>query len=186
MYQGIPIGGYTKLVENMLQGIDIELNVDYLENKEKYNNLAKKTIYTGAIDAYYNYCFGNLEYRSVEFKDEVLDIPNFQGIAVINYTDAETPWTRIIEHKWFEFGKDKDGNDLPKTVISKEYSLEWKPGTEPYYPINDDKNNQLYLKYKALADKETSVIFGGRLGEYKYYDMDVVIASSLELAGKEF
>ena len=182
MYQGIPIGGYTKLVENMLQGIDIELNVDYLENKEKYNKLAKKTIYTGAIDAYYNYCFGNLEYRSVEFKDEVLDIPNFQGNAVINYTDAETPWTRIIEHKWFEFGKDKDGNDLPKTVISKEYSLEWKPGTEPYYPINDDKNNQLYLKYKALADKEEKTIFGGRLGEYKYYNMDEVIDLSLKLA----
>lgn len=184
-YQGIPIGGYTKLVENLLKGIDVELGVDYLESKEKYDALANKVIYTGAIDEYYNYCFGNLEYRSVRFENEVLDAPNFQGNAVENYTDRDTPWTRIIEHKWFEFGKDEHGNDLPKTVISKEFSSEWNPGDEPYYPINDERNNNLYMKYKDLADRENKVVFGGRLGEYKYYDMDQVIESALSCAAKE-
>ena len=181
LYQGIPVGGYTKMVENMLQGIDVELGVDYLDNKEKYDKLAEKVVFTGAIDSYFNYCFGNLEYRSVRFEHEVLDIPNFQGNAAVNYTDRETPWTRIIEHKWFEFGKDEAGNDLPKTIISKEFSSEWKPGDEPYYPVNDEKNGKLYKQYKELADAEKKVIFGGRLGEYKYYDMDQVILASLNL-----
>lgn len=163
----------------MLEGIEVRLNTDYLENKEELDKLAKKVVYTGPIDAYFNYSLGALEYRSVRFENEILDIPNFQGNAAVNYTDRETPWTRIIEHKWFEFGKDEDGNDLPKTVISKEYSLEWKLGDEPYYPVNDEKNNELYSKYKKLADKEEKVIFGGRLGEYKYYDMDAVIDAAL-------
>ena len=152
LYQGIPIGGYTKMINNLLKDIKVELNVNYLENKQKYNSIAKKIIYTGAIDAYFDYKFGNLEYRSVKFENELLDIPNFQGNAAVNYTDKDTPWTRIIEHKWFEFGKDIDGNDLPKTVISKEYSSEWKLGDEPYYPVNDVKNNELYEKYKNLTD----------------------------------
>lgn len=180
LYQGIPIGGYTKLVENLLEGIEVRLNEDYLEDKEKWNAMAEKVVYTGAIDAYFDYALGNLEYRSVRFENEILDVPNFQGNAAVNYTDRETPWTRIIEHKWFEFGKDENGNDLPKTIISKEYSSEWKPGDEPYYPVNDKKNGELYQKYKALAEKEENIIFGGRLGEYKYYDMDAVIASALE------
>ena len=182
LYQGIPIGGYTKLVENLLEGIEVRLNEDYLEDKEKWNAMAEKVVYTGAIDAYFDYTLGNLEYRSVRFENEILDMPNFQGNAAVNYTDRETPWTRIIEHKWFEFGKDENGNDLPKTIISKEYSSEWKPGDEPYYPVNDKKNGELYQKYKALAEKEENIIFGGRLGEYKYYDMDAVIASALECA----
>ena len=182
LYQGIPIGGYTKLVENLLEGIEVRLNEDYLEDKEKWNAMAEKVVYTGAIDAYFDYALGNLEYRSVRFENEILDVPNFQGNAAVNYTDKETPWTRIIEHKWFEFGKDENGNDLPKTIISKEYSSEWKPGDEPYYPVNDKKNGELYQKYKALAEKEENIIFGGRLGEYKYYDMDAVIASALECA----
>lgn len=182
LYQGIPIGGYTKLVENLLEGIEVRLNEDYLEDKEKWNAMAEKVVYTGAIDAYFDYALGNLEYRSVRFENEILDVPNFQGNAAVNYTDKETPWTRIIEHKWFEFGKDEEGNDLPKTIISKEYSSEWKPGDEPYYPVNDEKNGELYQKYKALAEKEENIIFGGRLGEYKYYDMDAVIASALECA----
>ena len=185
LYQGIPVGGYTKLVENMLSGIEVHLNEDYLENKAKWDSMADKIIYTGAIDAYFDYALGNLEYRSVRFENEVLDIPNFQGNAAVNYTDRETPWTRIIEHKWFEFGKDENGNELPKTIISKEYSSEWKPGDEPYYPVNDEKNTELYQKYRELADKEDKVIFGGRLGEYKYYDMDAVIASALDLTKKE-
>ena len=185
LYQGIPIGGYTKLVENLLEGIEVRLNEDYLKDKAKWNAMAKKVVYTGAIDAYFDYTLGNLEYRSVRFENEILDVPNFQGNAAVNYTDRETPWTRIIEHKWFEFGKDENGNDLPKTIISKEYSSEWKPGDEPYYPVNDKKNGELYQKYKALAEKEENIIFGGRLGEYKYYDMDAVIASALELAEKE-
>ena len=184
LYQGIPIGGYTKLVENLLEGIEVRLNEDYLVDKEKWNNLAGKIVYTGAIDAYFDYSLGNLEYRSVRFENEILDMPNFQGNAAVNYTDRETPWTRIIEHKWFEFGKDENGNDLPKTIISREYSSEWKPG-EPYYPVNDERNGELYKKYKGLADKEEKVIFGGRLGEYKYYDMDAVIASALECAKKQ-
>ena len=182
LYQGIPIGGYTKLVENLLEGIEVRLNEDYLEDKEKWNAMAEKVVYTGAIDAYFDYALGNLEYRSVRFENEILDVPNFQGNAAVNYTDKETPWTRIIEHKWFEFGKDEEGNDLPKTIISKEYSSEWKPGDEPYYPVNDEKNGELYQKYKALAEKEENIIFGGRLGEYKYYDMDAVIASAVECA----
>ena len=184
LYQGIPVGGYTNMVANMLKEIAVKLNCDYLENKEELDKLADKVVYTGPIDAYFNYNLGPLEYRSVRFETEVLDKPNFQGNAAVNYTDRETPWTRIIEHKWFEFGKDGQGNDLPKTVISREYSSEWKVGDEPYYPVNDEKNGILYKKYKALADKEEKVIFGGRLGEYKYYDMDAVIDSALKLAGK--
>ena len=182
LYQGIPVGGYTKMVEAMLSGIELRLNTDYLTNKDKLDKLAECVIYTGPIDAYFNYSLGNLEYRSVRFEREVLDIPNYQGNAAVNYTDAETPYTRIIEHKWFEFGKDENGNDLPKTVISREYSSEWKPGDEPYYPVNDEKNGKLYKAYKTLAEKENKVIFGGRLGEYKYYDMDQVIAVALEKA----
>ena len=174
LYQGIPMGGYTKMVEHMLSGIEVRLNVDYLENKAELDALADKVIYTGPIDAYFGYRLGNLEYRSVRFETEVLDKPNFQGNAAVNYTDRETPWTRIIEHKWFEFG------NQPKTVISREYSSEWKPGDEPYYPVNDERNGALYQEYKKLADQEEKVIFGGRLGEYKYYDMDAVIASALE------
>lgn len=185
LYQGIPIGGYTKLVENLLDGIEVQLNVDYLVDRAKWDAIAEKVVYTGAIDAFFNYSLGNLEYRSVRFENEVLDIPNFQGNAAVNYTDRETPWTRIIEHKWFEFGKDENGNDLPKTIISREYSSEWKPGDEPYYPVNDEKNGALYKEYRALADQEGKVIFGGRLGEYKYYDMDAVIASALECVKRE-
>ncbi len=173
LYQGIPMGGYTKMVANMLDGIEVRLNVDYLANKSELDALADKVIYTGPIDAYFDYKLGNLESRSVRFETEVLDKPNFQGNAAVNYTDRETPWTRIIEHKWFEFGTQ------PKTVISREYSSEWKPGDEPYYPVNDQRNGALYQQYKALADAEEKVIFGGRLGEYKYYDMDAVIASAL-------
>lgn len=185
LYQGIPIGGYTKMVENLLDGIEVRLNTDYLEHKAALDSLADKVVYTGPIDAYFGFKLGTLEYRSVRFENETLDIPNFQGNAAVNYTDRETPWTRIIEHKWFEFGKDEDGNDLPKTIISREYSSEWKAGDEPYYPVNDEKNGQLYAKYKELADKETGVIFGGRLGEYKYYDMDTTIASVLDMCDKE-
>lgn len=185
LYQGIPIGGYTKLIEKMLEGIEVRLNVDYLENKEELDKLAEKVIYTGPIDAYFDYKLGTLEYRSVRFENEILDKPNFQGNAAVNYTDRETPWTRIIEHKWFEFGKDENGNDLPKTVISREYSSEWKLGDEPYYPVNDAKNSTLYEQYKALAAAEDNVIFGGRLGEYKYYDMDKTIEVALAAAKKE-
>ena len=180
LFQGIPVGGYTKMVENMLEGVEVRLGVDYLADKENWDSQASTVIYTGPIDEYYGYSLGNLEYRSVRFENELLDIPSFQGNAAVNYTDRETPWTRIIEHKWFEFGKDADGNDLPKTVISREYSSEWKLGDEPYYPVNDEKNSSLYAKYKELADKESKVVFGGRLGEYKYYDMDQVIAAALE------
>ena len=185
LYQGIPVGGYTKMVANLLDGIEVRLNEDYLEKKEQYDAMAEKVIYTGAIDAYFDYKLGTLEYRSVRFENETLDKPNFQGNAAVNYTDVETPWTRIIEHKWFEFGKDEEGNDLPKTVISREYSSEWKPGDEPYYPVNDEKNGALYGQYKELAEKEPKVIFGGRLGEYKYYDMDAVIASALDMCERE-
>lgn len=185
LYQGIPVGGYTQMVANMLDGIEVELGVDYLADKAKYDALAEKVVYTGAIDAYFGYQLGTLEYRSVRFETELLDQPNFQGNAAVNYTDRETPWTRIIEHKWFEFGRDAEGRDLPKTVISREFSSEWKPGDEPYYPVNDEKNGTLYQAYKKLADGETRVIFGGRLGEYKYYDMDRVIASALEMSRQE-
>lgn len=186
LYQGIPIGGYTGLVANLLDGIEVRLNTDYLADKAAFDAMADKVVYTGAIDAYFGYRLGTLEYRSVRFETEVLDMPNFQGNAAVNYTDADTPWTRIIEHKWFEFGKDADGNDLDKTVISREYSSEWKPGDEPYYPVNDEKNGALYQEYKKLAEQEHSVIFGGRLGEYKYYDMDQVIAAALARTEEEF
>ena len=179
LYQGIPMGGYTKMVANMLEGIEVRLNIDYLANKAELDALAGKVVYTGPIDAYFDFCLGTLEYRSVRFENEILDMPNFQGNAAVNYTDRETPWTRIIEHKWFEFGTQ------PKTVISREYSSEWKPGDEPYYPVNDEKNGALYQQYKALAEKESNVIFGGRLGEYKYYDMDAVIAAALDMCEKE-
>ena len=179
LYQGIPIGGYTKLVENLLNGIEVRTCTDYLQNREVFDCICDKVIYTGAIDEFYGFKFGALEYRSVRFETEKLDQSNFQGNAVINYTDRETPWTRIIEHKWFEFGKDEFGNELPTTIISKEYSAEWKLGDEPYYPVNDDKNNMLYSKYQDLANCEKKVVFGGRLGEYKYLDMDVTIESAL-------
>jgi UDP-galactopyranose mutase len=179
LYQGIPMGGYTKMVANMLDGIEVRLNVDYLQNKAELDALADKVVYTGPIDAYFDYRLGTLEYRSVRFETEVLDVPNFQGNAAVNYTDRETPWTRIIEHKWFEFGTQ------PKTVISREYSSEWKKGDEPYYPVNDERNSALYQQYKALAEQEKNIIFGGRLGEYKYYDMDAVIASALTLCEAE-
>lgn len=185
LYQGIPMGGYTKMVANMLDGIEVRLNEDYLDHKAEYDAMAHKVVYTGAIDAYFHYSLGPLEYRSVRFEHELLDKPNFQGNAAVNYTDRETPWTRIIEHKWFQFGKDDEGNDLPKTIISREYSSEWKLGDEPYYPVNDEKNGARYASYKELADKEENIIFGGRLGEYKYYDMDAVIASALSLVEKE-
>ena len=180
LYQGIPVGGYTKLVESLLGDTEVKLGVDYLADREHWDAMADRVVYTGAIDAFYGYCLGTLEYRSVRFETEVLDMPNFQGNAAVNYTDSDTPWTRIIEHKWFEFGKDAEGRDLPKTVISREYSSEWKPGDEPYYPVNDEKNGALYAQYAELAAKEEHVIFGGRLGEYKYYDMDAVIAAALE------
>ena len=186
LYQGIPIGGYTRLVENLLEGIEVRLQEDYLEKREYFNSLTDQVIYTGPVDAYFDYRLGTLEYRSVRFETELLDQPNFQGNAAVNYTDCETPYTRIIEHKWFEFGKDEKGENLPKTVISREYSSEWKRGDEPYYPVNDAKNNTLYEKYKELVDAEEKVIFGGRLGEYRYYDMDAVIAGSLKLCRKIF
>lgn len=174
LYQGIPQGGYTKMVSNMLEGAEVRLGVDYLAEKKELDALADKVVYTGAIDAYFGYKLGVLEYRSVRFETEVLDKPNFQGNAAVNYTDAGTPWTRIIEHKWFEFGAQ------PKTVISREYSSEWKVGDDPYYPVNDEKNMKLYEEYKNLSASEEKVIFGGRLGEYRYYDMDAVIASALK------
>lgn len=185
LYQGIPIGGYTKMVANLLEGIEVRLNTDYLEHKDELDALAQKVVYTGAIDAYFGYQLGHLEYRSVRFETELLDQPNFQGNAAVNYTDRETPWTRIIEHKWFEFGRDDEGRELPKTIISREYSSEWKPRDEPYYPVNDEKNGELYARYKERAQGEKKVIFGGRLGEYKYYDMDAVIGAALERAEKE-
>ena len=182
LYQGIPMGGYTRMVANMLEGIEVRLNEDYLADRNKWDAIAERIVYTGPIDAFYDYSEGLLEYRSVRFETEVLDKPNFQGNAAVNYTDRETPYTRIIEHKWFEFGKDDEGKDIPQTIISREYSSEWKKGDEPYYPVNDEKNAATYAKYKALADKEEKVIFGGRLGEYKYYDMDAVIAAALDKA----
>ena len=190
LYQGIPTGGYTRMVAHMLEadGIEVRLGEDYLkddETKAGWDAMADRVIFTGPIDAFYHFCLGTLEYRSVRFETELLDIPNFQGNAAVNYTDSETPWTRIIEHKWFEFGKDDDGNDIPVTVISREFSSEWKPGDEPYYPVNDEKNSALYNRYADLAAREEKVIFGGRLGEYKYYDMDKVIESALALARRE-
>ena len=184
LYQGIPVGGYTKMVRNMLEGIEVKVNADYLKNKAEYDSMADHVVYTGPVDAYFGYKLGYLQYRSVRFETEVLDIPNFQGNAAVNYTDSETPWTRIIEHKWFEFGKDENGKDIQKTVISREYSSEWKPGDEPYYPVNDKKNSDLYQEFRKLADQENGVIFGGRLGEYKYYDMDKVIEEALKISSE--
>jgi UDP-galactopyranose mutase len=185
LWQGIPIGGYTKMIGNLLDGIEVRLNTDYLEHKQELDALADKVIYTGPIDAYFGYRLGYLEYRSVRFENELLDKPNFQGNAAVNYTDRETPWTRIIEHKWFEFGRDEQGRDLPKTVISREFSSEWKPGDEPYYPVNDDRNNELFDRYRQLAEQERNVIFGGRLAQYRYYDMDQVIAEALNCCDRE-
>ena len=184
LYQGIPVGGYTKMIANMLGNVEVRLNTDYLEHKEELDALAEKVIYTvrSTHTLITNWRI-RISFRKIE--TEVLDQPNFQGNAAVNYTDAETPWTRIIEHKWFEFGKDEEGNDLPKTVISREYSSEWKLGDEPYYPVNDEKNGKLYEEYKKLAEKEENIIFGGRLGEYKYYDMDAVIAAALDMCEKE-
>ena len=179
LYQGIPTCGYTQMVENMLDGIEVCLNVDYFKERDALYGICDKIIYTGAIDTYFDYCFGTLDYRSVRFETEILDTDNYQGNAVINYTDIDTPYTRIIEHKHFVFGTQE------KTVISKEYSQEWTKDEEPYYPINDDKNNALYEKYKALAQKEDKVIFGGRLGTYRYYDMDAVIKAALDVAESE-
>ena len=178
LYQGIPIGGYTAIIEKMLDGIEVRLNCDYFEHKEELNNITEKIIFTGPIDKFYDYCYGELEYRSVRFETEILDTDNYQGNAVVNYTEYEIPYTRIIEHKHFEFGTQ------PKTVISKEYSDKWDKTKEPYYPINDDKNGELYNKYKKIADEDKKVIFGGRLGEYKYYDMDKVIEKALNCVRK--
>lgn len=172
-YQGIPTEGYTRLVERLLEGVEVRLGTDYVADKAGFDAMAETVVYTGAVDRYFNYCFGPLQYRSVRFETELLDTPNYQGNAVVNYTDRETPYTRIIEHKHFVFGTQ------PKTVVSREYSAEWKPGDEPYYPVNDTVNSALYLRYKELANREEKVIFGGRLGEYRYYDMDAVIASAL-------
>ncbi len=210
LFQGIPVGGYTKMIENIIGDIPVMLGVDYLTERNSLENsgkldkladcadsmvpveksssskipaglgIAHKVIYTGPVDQYFDYSLGTLQYRSVRFETETLDTDNYQGNAVINYTDSETPFTRIIEHKHFEFGKDENGNELPKTVISREYSAEWKVGDEPYYPVNDEENGALYQQYKALADAEEDVVFGGRLGEYKYYDMDQVIAAALK------
>ena len=181
-FQGVPVGGYTALIEKLLDGIEVRLDTDYLRDKAEWDRQAEMIVYTGPVDAYFSYSLGALSYRSVRFETESLDVSDFQGNAVVNYTDRETPWTRIIEHKWFTFGKDENGNDLPGTVISKEYSSEWKQGDEPYYPINDEMNNNLYLKYKELADKERDVVFIGRLGEYRYYDMDQVVARAMEVS----
>lgn len=188
LYQGIPIGGYTKMIEKILDGMEVRLDTDYFEHAEEFNCIAKKILFTGPIDRFFDYKLGALEYRSVRFEKKILDTPNFQGNAVVNYTDKETPWTRIIEHKWFEFGKDENGNELAKSVISHEYSSEWKPGDEPYYPVNDEKNNKLYEEYKKLslvAGVRNKFLFGGRLGDYKYYDMDRTIGEAIELARRD-
>ncbi len=189
-YQGIPIGGYTQIVEKMLKGIDIRLNCDFFEHKEDLENIAEKIIFTGQIDKYYNYIFGHLEYRSVRFETEELDIDNYQGNAVVNYTDRHVPYTRIIEHKHFEQGKQlgneiKEGPSVGRTIISREYSDKWDSTKEPYYPINNDRNNKLYQKYEKLSSEDDKIIFGGRLGQYKYFDMDKVIVEALECARKE-
>lgn len=189
-YQGIPIGGYTQIIEKMLDGIDVKLNYDFFEHKEELENIANKIVFTGQIDKYYDYKFGQLEYRSVRFETEELNVDNYQGNAVVNYTDREVPYTRIIEHKHFEQGKQlgnevKEGPSVGKTIISREYSDKWDSSKEPYYPINNEKNNELYQKYKELADKDSKVIFGGRLGQYKYYDMDKVIEQALNCVNKE-
>ncbi len=178
-YQGIPIGGYNVLIDALFEGCDVELNVDYNLNREKYDEMGEKVIYTGTIDSYYDYCYGKLQYRSVRFESDIFNEENHQGVAVVNYTDRETPYTRVIEHKHFEFGTQ------PKTVVTREYSADWEEGMEPYYPINDARNQELYQKYAALAEKEENVIFGGRLAEYKYYDMDKVIESAFGLIEEE-
>ena len=178
-FQGIPMGGYTRIVEKMLEGCEVRTGTDYFKFRKEHSEIAEKIVFTGMIDEYFDYRLGALEYRSVRFETEVLDCENYQGNAVVNYTDREVPYTRIIEHKHFEFGKQ------PVTIISREYSSEWKPGIEPYYPINDEKNNTLFAQYRELADKEENVIFGGRLGNYKYYDMDKVIRAALDLCEKE-
>lgn len=179
-YQGIPVGGYNKLIEGLLEGVEAKTEVDFFENREYWEGLAEKVVFTGKIDEYYDYRFGKLEYRTVRFEEEIHDTPNYQGNAVINYTEKEVPYTRVIEHKHFEmFGAEIE--QCPKTVISKEYSTEWEDGMEPYYPVNDERNNVLYQQYKALADKETNVIFGGRLAEYKYYDMAPIIKQILTI-----
>ena len=179
LYQGIPMGGYTAMVERMLDGVEVRLGVDYFEDKENLDSLAERIVYTGPIDRYFNYCYGYLEYRSVRFETEILDVDNYQGNAVVNYTDRETPYTRVIEHKHFEFGSGE------KTIISREFSHEWKPGEEPYYPVNDEKNSTLYGRYFDLSKQETKTLFGGRLAEYRYYDMDAVIESALRAAERE-
>ena len=181
LYQGVPIGGYTKMVEKMLDGIEVRLGWDYLKDKSYYDSLADRIVYTGPVDAYFNFSLGALEYRTVRFENEVLETDNYQGNAVVNYTDIDTPFTRIIEHKWFEFGLDENGNDIPKSVVSREYSQEWKQGDEPYYPLNDTKNSELYNKYKELASLEEKVIFGGRLAQYRYFDMDAVVAQAISI-----
>ena len=178
LYQGIPVGGYTPMIEKLLEGSDVLLNTDYFGDREAFNNKAEKVLFTGMIDEYFDYCFGELEYRSLKFESQVLDTDNYQGNAVVNYTEYEVPYTRIIEHKHFEYGTQ------PKTVITKEYPARWKHGDEPYYPMNDEKNNALYEKYKELATKEDKVLFGGRLGMYKYYDMHNVIEEALKLSSK--
>lgn len=175
IYQGIPVGGYNKLFERLLDGVEVRLDTDFFSDRAYFESLAGKVVYTGPIDQYYDYRYGKLEYRTVEFEQQLFDMPNYQGVAVMNYTDAETPYTRIIEHKHFDFGKQD------KTVISKEFSSEWKDGSEPYYPINNDRNNSLYLRYKELADKEANTVFGGRLAEYKYYDMHHIIQQVLDI-----
>ncbi len=178
-YQGIPEGGYTPIFEKLLDGIDVRLNCDYFDHKDELRAQCRKVVFTGPIDRYFDYCYGPLQFRSLRFESEVLDMENYQGNAVVNYTDRETPYTRVIEHKHFEFGTQ------PKTVITREYPMDWHPGDEPYYTVNDEKNDQLYQRYAALAEREPDVLFGGRLGEYKYYDMDKVIASALGFAARE-
>ena len=183
-YQGIPIGGYTQIVEKMLDGIEVRLNTDFFENREALTAQADKIVFTGMIDEYFNYCYGELEYRSLRFETEEMDVENYQGNAVVNYTEYEVPYTRVIEHKHFEFGC-QNGDVNPKTVITREYPATWKKGDEPYYPMNDEKNNALYAKYKELAEKENNVIFGGRLGMYKYFDMHHVVAEALACVRSE-
>ena len=184
-YQGIPVGGYTQMVEKLLAGVPVMTGIDYRTFAEKYAGKFRKVVYTGPIDEYFDYSLGHLQYRTVRFETEELDISNYQGNAVVNYTGSEAPWTRIIEHKWFEFGKDLEGNDIPKTIISREYSTEWKPGMEPYYPVNDEANTKLYEQYRKLAEKEPNVTFGGRLGTYRYYNMDQIILQAWDMAEKE-
>ncbi len=189
-YQGIPIGGYTAMVEKMLEGIEVRLNCDYFDHQKELSDLAEKILFTGPIDRFYDYCFGELEYRSLRFETEVMECENYQGNAVVNYTEYEIPYTRIIEHKHFEFGtalgNEPQGEAASFTIVTKEYPDQWVQGKEPYYTINDERNTALYEKYRQLAEKEGKVLFGGRLGQYRYYDMDKVILAALEMAEKEF